>query len=90
MLTILLGVAVSGGVDSMALAFLAKKDLKPHDELTAFIVDHRIRSNSTEEALQVQRNLAKLRTSFLHLLGYPLTFCRNQCYYLDCRAFANI
>jgi tRNA(Ile)-lysidine synthase len=57
----------------MALAFLAKKDLKQWQNLTAFIVDHKIRSNSTEEAYQVQRNLSKLGTFFLGITAYPLT-----------------
>ncbi|KAM3082337.1 hypothetical protein ACMFMF_002002 [Clarireedia jacksonii] len=71
-----LGLAVSGGVDSMALAALCMrmnkkwplihKHLKidPNLELrfrfTAFIVDHGLRDGSDEEALQVKSNLAEL------------------------------
>jgi tRNA(Ile)-lysidine synthase len=53
-------VAVSGGPDSLALAFLAKvysikKKLNPK----FFIVDHRLRKNSTREAKAVKQNLKK-------------------------------
>ncbi|PQE15294.1 pp-loop family protein [Rutstroemia sp. NJR-2017a BVV2] len=71
-----LGLAVSGGVDSMALAALCvrmnqkwahiNKHLKIDPGLrlrlrfTAFIVDHGLRSGSDEEARQVKNNLAKI------------------------------
>ncbi|KAB2574980.1 tRNA(Ile)-lysidine/2-thiocytidine synthase [Lasiodiplodia theobromae] len=61
-----LGLAVSGGVDSMALATLCA-DLSDEinedddtDVFTAFIVDHQLRKGSSEEALEVQENLYKL------------------------------
>ncbi|KAI4717314.1 hypothetical protein E4T48_06467 [Aureobasidium sp. EXF-10727] len=49
-----LGLAISGGVDSMALATLCatvRNFAKP--PITAFIVDHRLRPGSTEEAQSV-------------------------------------
>ena len=54
-------VAVSGGPDSMALAFLAKiysikKGLRPK----FFIVDHKLRAESTKEAKIVKRLLKKI------------------------------
>ena len=50
-------VAVSGGADSLALAFLSKifafkKNLNPK----YFIVDHKIRKESAYEALKVKKN----------------------------------
>ena len=53
-------VAVSGGPDSLALAFLAKvyalkKRLKPK----FFIVDHKLRQESTREAKKVKNTLKK-------------------------------
>jgi tRNA(Ile)-lysidine synthase len=73
------GLAVSGGVDSMALAALCvrmnekwthiNKHLRIDPELrlklrfTAFIVDHGLRSGSDEEARQVKSNLAKIGIS---------------------------
>ncbi|KAI9868266.1 MAG: hypothetical protein M1830_005683, partial [Pleopsidium flavum] len=56
--------AVSGGVDSMALAVLCRRmnrdfhnsKVKPR----AFVVDHAARSGSDVEAAQVARNIAKL------------------------------
>src|SRR5258708_22791031 len=48
--------AVSGGVDSMALAFLSKTRYAGYDPI-AFIVDHKLRPNSSEECEQVQKNL---------------------------------
>lgn len=61
-----LGLAVSGGVDSMALATLCAdlsdeiNDDDDTDVFTAFIVDHRLRKGSRDEALAVQENLYKL------------------------------
>lgn len=63
-----LAVAVSGGADSMALALLAQDWAKAHGaSLTALIVDHRLRPESTAEARQVARWLkaAGLRCSIL-------------------------
>ncbi|KAK7536029.1 mitochondrial tRNA-lysidine synthetase [Phyllosticta citribraziliensis] len=61
-----LGLAVSGGVDSMALATLAAQlsseidDSEDNDVFTAFIVDHQLRQGSDEEASLVQRSLDHL------------------------------
>jgi tRNA(Ile)-lysidine synthase TilS/MesJ len=53
----------------MALTYIARKELYPDHQLVAFIVDHRLRPESTEEVLQVQRNLNQLdpgKTPDLH------------------------
>jgi tRNA(Ile)-lysidine synthase len=51
-------VAVSGGVDSLALCFLAHRfATKHHLSMTALTVDHGLRSNSGEEALWVHQML---------------------------------
>ena len=51
-------VAVSGGPDSLALSFLTKiYSLKKSLDLRYFIVDHRLRKNSTTEAKSVQKLL---------------------------------
>ena len=51
-------VAVSGGPDSMALSFLAKiYSIKKSINVKYFIVDHRLRKNSTLEARYVQKKL---------------------------------
>ena len=51
-------VAVSGGPDSLALSFLAKiYSIKKSVEIKYFIVDHRLRKNSTLEAKFVQKKL---------------------------------
>ncbi|KAL1644670.1 hypothetical protein SLS58_004131 [Diplodia intermedia] len=61
-----LGLAVSGGVDSMALATLCAdlsgevSDDDDTDVFTAFIVDHQLRSGSSEEAWEVRENLYRL------------------------------
>ena len=53
-------VAVSGGPDSLALSFLAKiYSIKNSLEVKYFIVDHKLRKNSTLEARNVQKNLKK-------------------------------
>jgi hypothetical protein len=55
---LLSALAVSGGVDSMALAVMCKKYLPGKDtHLEAFIVDHKLRPSSTTEALTVQKTL---------------------------------
>ncbi|PQE30423.1 pp-loop family protein [Rutstroemia sp. NJR-2017a WRK4] len=70
------GLAVSGGVDSMALAALCVRmnqkwehinthlridpELRLKLRFTAFIVDHGLRIGSDEEARQVKSNLAKI------------------------------
>jgi tRNA(Ile)-lysidine synthase len=51
-------VAVSGGPDSLALSFLAKiYSIKKSIDIKYFIVDHRLRKNSTLEAKFVQKKL---------------------------------
>jgi len=51
-------VAVSGGPDSLALSFLAKiYSIKNSIDVKYFIVDHRLRKNSTLEAKFVQKRL---------------------------------
>ena len=50
--------AVSGGPDSLALSFLAKiYSIKNSIDIKYFIVDHRLRKNSTLEAKHVQKKL---------------------------------
>ncbi|CAG8489405.1 14865_t:CDS:2 [Funneliformis mosseae] len=56
-----LGVAVSGGVDSMALCYLLNQYCKKSEhQITAFIIDHQLRRESTNEAFQVSNALSKL------------------------------
>jgi tRNA(Ile)-lysidine synthase len=50
--------AVSGGVDSMALALLAARHFHP-SSLLAVVVDHGVRRESTEEARSVQAELER-------------------------------
>ena len=53
-------VAVSGGPDSLALTFLAKiYSIKNFLNVKYFIVDHKLRKNSTTEAKYVQKLLKK-------------------------------
>ena len=53
-------VAVSGGPDSLALSFLIKiYSLKKSLDVKYYIVDHRLRKNSTKEAKDVQKHLKK-------------------------------
>ena len=55
-----LGVAVSGGPDSLALAFLVKiYSLKRLVKAKFFIVDHKLRKDSTKEARIVKKILKK-------------------------------
>ena len=57
-----LGVAVSGGPDSLALAFLAKiYSLKRSIKVKFFIVDHKLRKESTKEARIVKKILKKFK-----------------------------
>jgi tRNA(Ile)-lysidine synthase TilS/MesJ len=54
------GLAISGGVDSMALASLYTRALKRNRSLPqahGFIVDHKARPESTEEAAWVAEQL---------------------------------
>ncbi|CAG8587096.1 9878_t:CDS:2 [Diversispora eburnea] len=54
-------IAVSGGVDSVALCYLLNRYCEENKhKLTAFIIDHQLRSNSTEEASHVAELLTKL------------------------------
>ena len=56
-----IAVGVSGGPDSMALAYLLNKWIKyKKGKLTAIIFDHSIRSNSKIEAFQVKKMLNDL------------------------------
>jgi len=56
-----IGVGVSGGPDSIALAFLLSKWIKyKKGKLTAIVFDHCIRHNSKIESLQVKRMLQDL------------------------------
>jgi tRNA(Ile)-lysidine synthase len=51
-------IAVSGGPDSLALSFLAKiYSIKKSIDVKYFIVDHKLRKNSTLEAKSVQKKL---------------------------------
>ncbi len=57
-------VAVSGGVDSMALSFLAKcYSLENNKKVYFFIVDHKLRRNSTLEANLVKKKLKLFQIS---------------------------
>ena len=56
-----IGVGVSGGPDSMALAYLLNKWIKhKKGKLTAIVFDHSIRNNSRTEAFQVKKILKDL------------------------------
>uniref|UniRef100_U9SMB9 tRNA(Ile)-lysidine synthetase n=1 Tax=Rhizophagus irregularis (strain DAOM 181602 / DAOM 197198 / MUCL 43194) TaxID=747089 RepID=U9SMB9_RHIID len=56
-----IGVAVSGGVDSMALCYLLNQYCKKSgNQITAFIIDHQLREESTKEAFQVSNILSTL------------------------------
>ncbi|KAJ5107040.1 hypothetical protein N7456_003715 [Penicillium angulare] len=67
------GLAISGGADSMALAYLCrqleKTPIGGPISVTAFIVDHRARKESSEEASIVKSRLSKLgiKTQILKL-----------------------
>jgi tRNA(Ile)-lysidine synthase TilS/MesJ len=61
---------VSGGVDSMVLCYLLNQYCKiSGNQITAFIIDYRLREESTKEAFQVSNilftlgKLLKLNTS---------------------------
>lgn len=76
------GLAISGGVDSMALAWLcsAMKKRGTHDyDFTAFVVDHKLRQGSTEEAAQVSKALAGLGALHLASAWHLLTPVRQVC-----------
>ena len=56
-----LAVAVSGGPDSLALAYLAKcYSIKNKIIVKFFLVDHKLRSESTKEATSVKKILQKI------------------------------
>jgi tRNA(Ile)-lysidine synthetase-like protein len=56
-----IAVAVSGGADSTCLAFLLKDFCKGLNiNLIALIVDHKLRKESTDEALNVKDNLDRM------------------------------
>ena len=56
-----IGIGVSGGPDSMALAYLLNKWIKyKKGKLTAIVFDHGIRHNSTIESLEVKKMLTEL------------------------------
>ena len=58
-------VAVSGGPDSLALAFLAKiYSIKRNLKSKYFIVDHKLRKESTKEAKKVKKILRKFDIDF--------------------------
>ncbi|OQE32583.1 hypothetical protein PENFLA_c001G05128 [Penicillium flavigenum] len=79
------GIAVSGGADSMALAYLCKQLERSSDvagaiSVTAFVVDHRARPESTIEAQKVAGWLRDMdiRTHILSLDWSNITPSQNQ------------
>jgi len=59
-----IAVAVSGGIDSLALTFILNKFcLSQKIKLYAITIDHRIRAGSTDEALQLSKILQKNKIS---------------------------
>ncbi len=57
-------VAVSGGADSMALSFLAKcYSFENNKKIYFYIVDHKLRKNSTSEAKLVKKKLKSFQIS---------------------------
>ncbi|KAJ5456667.1 hypothetical protein N7530_011941 [Penicillium desertorum] len=79
------GIAVSGGADSMALAYLCKQLERSSDvagaiSVTAFVVDHRARPESTIEAQKVAGWLRDMdiRTHILSLDWSDITSSQNQ------------
>ena len=68
-----IGVGVSGGPDSMALAFLLNKWIKyKKGKLTAIVFDHGIRHDSIIESFKVKKMLTdlgiySLTVSYTHL-----------------------
>ena len=55
-------VAVSGGPDSLALAFLSKiYSIQKNLKAKFYIIDHKLRSESTDEAKYVKKILNKIR-----------------------------
>ncbi|KAJ5817731.1 hypothetical protein N7447_007739 [Penicillium robsamsonii] len=79
------GIAVSGGADSMALAYLCKQLERSSDvagaiSVTAFVVDHRARPESTVEAQKVAGWLRDMdiRTHILSLDWSEIISNQNQ------------
>ncbi|OQE44197.1 hypothetical protein PENCOP_c002G07509 [Penicillium coprophilum] len=79
------GIAVSGGADSMALAYLCKQLERSSDvagaiSVTAFVVDHRARPESTLEAQKVAGWLRDMdiRTHILSLDWSEITSNQNE------------
>lgn len=76
------GIAVSGGPDSMALAYLCRQLQVTRPDLDldvkAFVVDHRFREESTEEALLVAKWLSKLGLSAFYHSPYINLFITNS------------
>ena len=71
-------VAVSGGPDSLALSFLAKiYSIKKSIDIKYFIVDHKLRKNSTLEARCVQKKLKNLSVK-LNILTWKGTKPRKN------------
>jgi tRNA(Ile)-lysidine synthase len=71
-------IAVSGGPDSLALSFLAKiYSIKKAIDVKYFIVDHRLRKNSTSEAQYVQKKLKDLSIK-LNILTWQGTKPKNN------------
>jgi len=71
-------VAVSGGSDSMALALLAKQYAKSADKsMIALIVDHKLRKESSSEAIKVSKLLEKRKISSQILVWKHLKTPRN-------------
>ena len=71
-------VAVSGGPDSQALSYLAKiYSIKKLLNVKYFIVDHKLRKNSTLEANFVKRNLKKFSIN-LNILTWHGTKPKNN------------
>ncbi|KAJ5747429.1 uncharacterized protein N7511_009125 [Penicillium nucicola] len=80
-----IGIAVSGGADSMALAYLCKQleqspEISGAISVTAFVVDHRARPESTDEAQKVAGWLRDMdiKTHILSLDWSKYTTGKNQ------------
>ncbi|KAJ8607590.1 hypothetical protein MRB53_040174 [Persea americana] len=75
------GLAISGGVDSMALAALcadlSRSDTNSRPEFEAFIVDHKIRSGSTAEAELVKDRLETIGLK-THILAIEDNIIRTR------------
>ena len=66
-----IAIAISGGPDSLALAALAKNySLEKKTKFYYVLVDHRIRKNSSKEALKVKKILNKFNIKLDILTNY--------------------